>query len=208
VNGSTGVDSIPKLIVPLQIDLIQHRPDDRHGAVSAAYDFSDAVVVDVGGGNGALLAAILHTYSSARGVLLDHATVSRTSVECSPVAASRRASSWLRVLLRRGAPGGDIYVLSQILHDWDDERCATILSNCRTALTTSVRLLVVERLLEQDPAHLVPMNYLADITMMVQLHGRERTPAEFARLLTGTGFSEPRILRTTSPFCIVEASAV
>ena len=54
---------------------MQHSPDDRHGAVTAAYDFSDAVVVDVGGGNGALLAAILHAYTSARGVLLDHATV-------------------------------------------------------------------------------------------------------------------------------------
>ena len=188
---------------------MQHSPDDRHGAVAAAYDFSDAVVVDVGGGNGALLAAILHTYASARGVLLDHDTV---------VADAHRvldgAAVAARVELVAGdffeavPPGGDIYVLSQILHDWDDERCATILSNCRTAMRPSVRLLVVERLLEQDPAHIVPMNYLADITMMVQLHGRERTPAEYARLLTGSGFSEPRILRTTSPFCIVEATAV
>ena len=188
---------------------MQHSPDDRHGAVTAAYDFSDAVVVDVGGGNGALLAAILHTYTMARGVLLDHDTV---------VADAHRvldgADVATRVELVAGdffeavPSGGDIYVLSQILHDWDDERCATILSNCRTAMTPDTRLLVIERLLEQDPAHMVPMNYLADITMMVQLHGQERTPAELARLLTGTGFSEARILRTTSPFCIVEASAV
>ncbi len=55
--------------------MMQHSPDDRHGAVTAAYDFSDAVIVDVGGGNGALLATILRTYPSARGVLLDHDAV-------------------------------------------------------------------------------------------------------------------------------------
>jgi hypothetical protein len=52
------------------------------------------------------------------------------------------------------------------------------------------------------------MNYLTDITMMVHLHGRERTPAEFAGLLTATGFSEPSIVRTTSPYCILEASSI
>ncbi len=70
------------------------------------------------------------------------------------------------------------------------------------------RLLVIERLLEQEPGRTNPMNYLADITMMVHLHGRERTPAEFANLLTKAGFSQPRIVRTTSPFSILEATSV
>jgi len=159
------------------LNLFRTQPDDRHGAVTAAYDFSDAVIVDVGGGNGALLAAILHTDTSARGVLLDHDTVVADAdrVLDGPDVATRVelvAGDFFEAV----PSGGDICVLSQILHDWDDERCATILSNCRTAMRPSVRLLVVERLLEQDPANMVPMNYLADITMMVHLHGRERTP--------------------------------
>jgi hypothetical protein len=103
--------------------------------------------------------------------------------------------------------GGDIYTMSQILHDWDDEHCSTILSNCRTAMGPNKRLLVIERLLEQEPGRTNPMNYLADIAMMVLLHGRERTPAEFGRLLGGAGFGEPRIVHTTSPFSIIEASS-
>src|SRR5918994_2273380 len=170
--------------------MMQHSPDDRHAAVAAAYDFSDSVTVDVGGGNGALLATILQTYPSARGVLVDHETVVADAhrVLGDPDLAARvelQASDFFEAV----PSGGDIYVLSQILHDWDDERCTTILSNCRTAMRPGAHLCVVERLLERDPAKAVPMNYLTDITMMVQLHGRERTPAEFTRLLTGTGFS-------------------
>ena len=70
------------------------------------------------------------------------------------------------------------------------------------------RLLVIDRLLEQEPGRTNPMNFLADITMMVHLHGRERTPAEFTDLLTNAGFSQPRIVRTTSPFSILEAASV
>ena len=72
--------------------------------------------------------------------------------------------------------------MSQILHDWDDDQCTTILTNCRTAMGPNKRLVVIERLLEHEPGQTNPLNYLADMTMMVMLHGRERTPAEFTRL--------------------------
>ena len=100
--------------------------------------------------------------------------------------------------------GGDIYTMSQVLHDWDDEHCSTILLNCRTAMGPGKRLLVIERLLEQDPGRTNPMSYLADIAMMVLLHGRERTPVEFRRLLKDAGFDDPRIVDTASPFSMIE----
>jgi hypothetical protein len=69
-------------------------------------------------------------------------------------------------------------------------------------------LLAIERLLEPgpDPAH--PMSYLTDMHMMVSLRGRERTPAEYTRLLTAAGFSEPTVIPTASPFYVLEASSV
>ncbi len=187
---------------------MQHGPDDRHAAVVAAYDFSSAgLVVDVGGGNGALLAAILGANPHARGVLFDQEAV---VASISPTLASFVG----RVQVQAGSffetipSGGDTYTMSQILHDWDDGRCLSILSNCRQAMGPGKRLLVIERLLEQEAGRTNPMNYLADINMMVILYGRERTPTEFAGLLKESGFGEPQIFRTRSAFCILETFSI
>ena len=188
--------------------MMQHSPDDRHAAVVAAYDFSASLVVDVGGGNGALLAAILGNYSDARGVLFDQEAVVAGAGGVLGATLVDRCRIEVGDFFESVTRGGDIYTLSQILHDWDDDRCATILANCRAAMGPNKRLLVIDRLLEQEPGRTNPMNFLADITMMVHLHGRERTPAEFTDLLTSAGFSQPRIVRTTSPFSILEAASV
>jgi len=187
---------------------MQHSPDDRHAAVAAAYDFSVPCVVDVGGGNGALLAAILQANLGTRGVLFDQDAVVADAHRVLGVGdLAQRCQVEVGDFFERIPSGGDIYTMSQILHDWDDERCSTILSNCRAAMGPNKRLLVIERLLEQEPGRTNPMNYLADINMMVFLHGRERTPVEFSRLLRDAGFGQPRIVHTTSPFTIVEASS-
>ena len=189
--------------------MMQHSPDDRHAAVVAAYDFATPLVVDVGGGNGALLAAILGANPGTRGLLLDQEAVVADALDLLGAADVADRCQVKTVDFFDAIPaGGDIYTMSQILHDWDDDHCTTILTNCRTAMGPNKRLVVIERLLEQEPGQTNPINYLADMNMMVMLHGRERTPAEFARLFTATGFSEPQIVRTTSPFCILEASSV
>jgi hypothetical protein len=189
--------------------MMEHSPDDRHAAVVAAYDFSDALVVDVGGGNGALLAAILRANPGTRGLLYDQeAVVAGADGVLGDDDMRQRCQIEAGDFFERIPSGGDIYTMSSIIHDWDDDHCSTILSKCRAAMAPGTRLLVIERLLEQEPGRTNPMNYLTDITMMVHLHGRERTPAEFAGLLTATGFSEPSIVRTTSPYCILEASSI
>lgn len=91
--------------------------------------------------------------------------------------------------------------MSQILHDWNDAQGLSILSNVQAAMRPGARLLVIERLLE---GHSNPVIYLADINMMVNLQGRERTLEEFTALLTQTGFSAPCVVRTRSSFCILE----
>jgi hypothetical protein len=187
---------------------MQHSPDDRHAAVTTTYDFSNAdLVVDIGGGNGALLTAILHANPRTRGILFDQeAVVARADQQLAEFAnrLEVKAGSFFETI----PSGGDLYTMSQILHDWDDEHCLKILANTRAAMGPDKRLLVIERLLEQEAGLTNPISYLADINMMVNLHGRERTPGEFAQLFMASGFGQLQVIRTKSPFCILETFSV
>lgn len=181
-------------------------PDDRLGAVAAAYDFSAAsLIADVGGGNGALLHEILARYPRPRGMVLDRESV----VSAIPA----RKGDGSRIGLRAGdfferAPlAADIYLLAWVLHDWADEQCLRILGNCRLAMRPGARLLVIERMLEPDPSRGDAMSYLADVQMMVDHGGRERTFPEFQMLLTSSGFGTARPIRTASSVWIIESAA-
>jgi hypothetical protein len=188
---------------------MQHSPDDRHAAVVRAYDFSRAkLIVDVAGGNGALLAAILTANNDTRGVLFDQASV---VAGAPPVLQAHGLTARCRIeagsFFDRIPAGGDIYTLSQILHDWDDERCSAILANIRAAMGRDGTLLVIERVLDEDLS--TPVNFLSDMDMLV-LFGRakERSRAEFTSLLAASGFGAPRVVKTSSPFCILESRPV
>ncbi len=185
---------------------MQHSPDDRHTAVADAYDFATfRTLVDVGGGNGALLAVLLRRYEHLRGVLFDQAnTVAAAQSVFGPVIA--RCSIEAGDFFGRVPAGGDAYLLSQILHDWDDEHCLRILANCRASMPPGSRLLVIERVL--DPTS-DPMNYLSDMDMMLLFPGaKERTLKEFAELFTAAGFGPPSLTLTNSPFSIIETQVV
>lgn len=187
---------------------MQHGLDNRQAAVVAAYDFSKAgLVVDIGGGNGALLDAILQTNPHVRGLLFDQDAVvagaSRTLADFAGRCQIEAGDFFQTIPF-----GGDTYTMSAVLHDWDDEHCLTILTNTRAAMQPNKRLLVIERLLESQVELTNPMNYLADINMMGNLNGRERTHTEFTQLLAISGFSEPQIYRSTSVFCILEAQSI
>ena len=188
-------------------EFMRHSPDDRHAAVAAAYDFTGAgIVVDVGGGSGGLLRAILDAHTGVRGILADQAGVvagaagvlGPQAVRCEVTAADFFASV---------PGGGDIYAMAQVLHDWSDERCLDILGNCRLAMKPGARLLVIERVLEGPSDRSQPMNFLSDMTMMALFPGaKERTLAEFSELFRKSGFSGPKLIPTRSAFSIVETS--
>jgi hypothetical protein len=118
---------------------------------------------------------------SPRGVLYDQGDV------LEPVCDLDRLSG--RITLEAGdffecvPPGADIYLLSWILHDWDDGACLRILRNCQAAMRPGARLLVIERVVEADPRRGNALDYLTDIQMMVVLGGRERTLSQFQELL-------------------------
>lgn len=184
---------------------MQHSPDDRHNAVVEAYDFSAArTIVDVGGGNGAFLAAVLARNADLRGVLLDEASALKQSpAVLGPLTA--RCASEPGNFFARIPEERDIYVLSQILHDWNNERCLQILANCRIAMRPDSRLLVIERVLTEDGD---PINYLSDMEMMVLFPGaKERSLQEYSQLFAASGLANGRLIRTRSPFSIIETGA-
>jgi hypothetical protein len=106
----------------------------------------------------------------------------------------------------KAVPGGDVYLLKDILHDWDDGDAVRILAACRAAMHTEGRVLIVERVLPEqfdaDPAKL--NSVMTDLHMMVLFGGRERTPDEYAALFSAAGLRLTRVERG-DPFGIVEA---
>jgi hypothetical protein len=179
-----------------------------HGAVAAAYNFSNAsLIADIGGGNGALLRAILPQYPQTRGVVFDLESV----VQAIPAEArlDGRISVEPGNFFHDVIPQADIYILSRILHDWPDDQCLRILRNCRSAMAPSARLLVVERVLGPLPTAARAFDYLLDIGVMVLGGGRERTLSEFQTLLDATGFGPAHPFETTAEgTSVIESMAV
>jgi len=177
----------------------------KPGARESVGDLSEAaIVVDVGGGNGALLAALLQRYPTLSGLLFDQDEVVAGAGDTLAAMAGR-----VQVVggsfFDRVPAGGDVYLLSQVLHDWDDQACRQILAAVRSAMEPGRRLMVIERLLEPGSG---PLHYLSDINMMVNLHGRERSLDEFTQLLSETGFGAPTVVRTQATFSILDALSV
>jgi hypothetical protein len=151
-----------------------------------------------------MLTAILAKHAGTRGILFDlpHAvTHARSFIEQSGMAA--------RIQIEAGSffeavpAGADAYILSHVIHDWSEEQCLTILSNCRRAMNSDDRLLIVEIVLpEGDTPHFGKM---LDILMLTAPGGRERTEREYKELLDKAGFRLTRVVHTASLVSIVEA---
>jgi O-methyltransferase domain/Dimerisation domain len=174
-------------------------------AVVAAYDFSPfGTIVDVGGGHGALLAALLRSNPAARGILFDLPHVVEGAEPF--LVAAGVADRCTRVggdFFAEIPAGADAYVLSQILHDWDDERSVVILGQVHRAMPDHGKLLVVELML--PPGDEPSFGKWMDLHMMVLLSGRERTAAHYATLFRAAGFELAREVPTPTGQSIVEA---
>jgi len=174
-------------------------------AIVGAYDFSSSkTVVDVGGGNGSLLTAILSVNPHLRGVLFDVPHV---------VAAARRGME-ANLLERceivggdffKSVPAGDTCLLRWIIHDWDDEPSVAVLKNCRDAITAGGKVLIVEAVLQ--PGRATSFSKFLDLNMLVMTGGRERTETEYRKLLSTAGLSLARIIPTQTQVSIIEACA-
>ena len=174
-------------------------------AVVAAYDFSGVrTLVDVGGGKGTLLAAVLRANPGMRGVLYERPDV---------LPAARKALEDEGMLgrceLKRGdffasvPEGGDAYALKDVVHDWDDERASAILANCARAMGRQARLLLIERGL--PPRNVQGPGKMVDVVMLAMTGGRERTEPEYADLLSRAGLRLARVVPTGSESMVLEA---
>ena len=177
-------------------------------AVAAAYDFNAfGSIVDVGGATGNMLVHILQRHARARGILFD---LPHVVAEAPAFLASQGMAD--RVSIASGSffetvpAGHDAYVLSHIIHDWDEDQCQTILRNCRKVIDRNGRLLIVEMVLpEGDTPH---PGKMLDMMMLVAPGGQERTPSEYGTILSRAGFELTRVVPTTSDVSIVEAVPV
>lgn len=160
--------------------------------VANAWEFSNvSIIVDVGGGNGALAAGILRAHPHLRGIISDlPAGLAETQHYVAQKGVSERCSVVESNFFDDVPNGGDVYLLKDILHDWDDDHASQILKTCRRACHPGARILLIERVLPtrvtETPEHLNAT--MTDLQMMVQLGSRERTLGEYRGLLEEAGF--------------------
>jgi len=173
-----------------------------------AYDFGRfRTIVDIGGGHGALLSAVLQQATEARGVLFDLPSV---VAGAGPVLETAGVSD--RITVSGGSffdavpEGGDAYLLKTIIHDWDEDSALVILRNIRKAIAPDGTLALIEMVLpEGTPNH---PGMLLDLEMLVAAGGQERTGSQYADLLARAGFRQTRVVSTAGPMSLVEAVPV
>jgi hypothetical protein len=178
-------------------------------AVAQGYDFAKVErIVDVGGGHGTVLATILKAHRHMHGTLLDMPSV----VEGAPTLLARegvadRCEVVGGDMLESVPSGADLYLLSHVIHNWEDAPATRILQSCRRAMTAEARLLIVDRALperaEPDPA--IADDMMIDLNMMTVFASRERTAGEFKALLSTAGLRLERVISLPIPDKLIEA---
>jgi len=178
-------------------------------AIARGYDFSAArTIIDVGGGQGSLLATILQTYPALHGTLFDQ----------QPVIELARQNSVMdglqdRVTLASGnffeavPSGGDLYTLKQIIHDWENPECLQILSNCRKTMNADGRVLVIDEIITPGKK-IPPVIALIDLQLQLLMRGRKRSEAEHRSLFEAAGLRLTQVWPTDSTYTILEAIAL
>jgi hypothetical protein len=170
------------------------------------YDFSGkGLVVDVGGGRGDLITSVMRANPHLKGILFDlpqgaqeaqsHLRTNRVADRCQIITGSFFDSV---------PEGGDVYVLSRILHDWADDKAAIILANCRKAIKEDGTLLIRDNVLTDHDLH----GSQIDLTMMIMTGGEERTESEWKSLLSSAGFSLTKVHKKDGQFDLVEAKPI
>jgi hypothetical protein len=172
-------------------------------AVAASYPFA-GTVIDVGGGSGNMIVNVLRQHPEARGMVFDMPHVvaeAKARLEAEGLTARARVEPGS---FFDGVPaGGDLYILSHIIHDWDEARCVRILEHCCKAKAPGGKVLLVEMVV--TPPNVAHPAKMLDIVMLAVPGGRERTPDEYGALLAKAGLRLTRIIPTPSPVSIIEA---
>jgi hypothetical protein len=183
---------------------MQARTGATNRALLEAFDFSRfGTIVDVGGGNGTLLAAVLTAHPGVTGVLFDQPhVVAGADAVLDEAAVADRCRVIAGDFFESVPSGGDAYLLKWIVHDWEDAEATAILRVVRSAIGANGRLLVVERDLGEPNES--PWAKLSDLNMLVGPGGRERTEEEYAALFAEAGFRVAKVTRAGPELAVFE----
>jgi orsellinic acid C2-O-methyltransferase len=181
--------------------------------IIGSYDFSRfRTLVDVGGGDGTLLAAILAATPGLQGVLFDTAAgLAEAHGRLGDAGVDDRCRMVDGDFFESVPDGGDAYIMKSVIHDWDDERCVTILDNCRRAMDDGGKVLIVEPVLPPvvKPSFARLGVIMSDLNMLLNTGGRERTEDEFASLLRSAGLELTAVFKLPKPSAtsVIEGAA-
>jgi ubiquinone/menaquinone biosynthesis C-methylase UbiE len=182
---------------------------NTHAAIIHSYDFSGIrTIVDVAGGHGALITAILNANPQMKGILFDlpHVVAEATEFLQSAGVADRCTTS-AGSFFHSVPSGSDAYIISHTLHNWDNKACLSILQSIRKSMSQKGRLLVVEMVMpEGNEPH---FSKWLDLDMLMMFSGgRERTEAEYRELFQAAGFELTQITPTSSPTSVIEGVCI
>jgi len=174
-------------------------------AILDAFDFSRfRSVVDVGGGHGRLLSAVLKDHPGMQGTLFDLPEVIEVAQQPELTGVADRCRKVGGSFFEALPSGGDLYILKTVLHHWNDDLSVQILQNCRDAMAERSRLVVIETVVPGP--NMVHASKLMDLNMLVLYHGgRERTSNEYRALIERAGLTFTTIVPTRSPLSLIEA---
>ena len=174
-------------------------------AIVDVYDFSGInTLTDVGGGLGVLMAEILIANSSMYGIVADIPSVICSAKEIIKSQGLENRCKVVECDFFKNIPSGsDSYLMSNILHDWSNEKCHIILKNCHKAMKPESKLLIVEMVI--PPGNKPSIAKLLDLEMLVTTGGCERTEEDFKTVLNSSGFQFSQIIQTKAGVCIIES---
>jgi hypothetical protein len=188
------------------------RGTDQAAALLRACDFSGVgTIVDVGGGRGAMLAAVLAAVPGVRGVVADRPDVAEAArAFFAGVGLADRAGAEAADFFAAVPAGGDVYCVANVLHDWSDDEAVRILRTIRAAMGPSSRLWVVEHVLDADGRGARGRRdlHLVDLHMLVMFGARERSAGEYGGLLTAAGFTDGRLVTVGGAWDVIETVPV
>lgn len=159
------------------------------------YDFRPyQTIVDIGGGNGIMMYAILNSAPGSSGIIFDESHVIEKTLELIPENLTNRCSVATGSFFDKVPAGADLYTMKWIMHDWNDDECIRILKVCCEAMPKGSRLLIIDGVIPDDLQNQPHLAKLLDIVMMACLTGRERTLDEFKQLIQKGGLKFNRLV--------------
>jgi hypothetical protein len=217
----TGINASQKLFNEDIFSHVEHTPEEQDlfirgmsdgselfaPVLLSSYSFSSfRHIIDIGGGHGSLLCNVLSKNKKPKATLFDSKhVIERASANIGSFDLKERIEIVTGDFFMKVPEGGDLYILKNILHDWDDEKCILILKNIQNAMQEGSKLLIIETIIKNDNNY--SFGKMIDILMLLGTeNGRERTIGEFRNILNNSGFKINKVIPTVAPFSLIECA--